>query len=34
MLSLLSLVAVIGALDAAAMKWGADSRTDDGRSNW
>ena len=34
MLSLLSLVAVIGALDAAAMKWGADSRTDDPRGNW
>jgi len=34
MLSLLSFVAVIGALDVAALKWGADSRTDDPRRNW
>jgi hypothetical protein len=34
MLSLLSFVAVLGALDAAALKWGADSRTDGARRNW
>jgi hypothetical protein len=34
MISLLSLAVVFGAVDAAAMRWGRDSRVDDGRPNW
>jgi len=34
MISLLTLVAVLGAVDAAALRWGRDSRVDDGRRNW
>jgi hypothetical protein len=34
MLSLFSLVAVLGAADFAAMRWGADSRRYDDRRNW
>jgi hypothetical protein len=34
MISLLSLVAVFGAFDVAAMRWGADSRRHDDPRNW
>jgi hypothetical protein len=34
MLSLLAFAAVFGAVDLAAMRWGRDSRVDDGRRNW
>jgi hypothetical protein len=34
MLSLFSFVAVLGALDAVALRWGADSRHQDERRNW
>jgi hypothetical protein len=34
MLSLFSFVAVLGALDVVALRWGTDSRHDDERRNW
>jgi hypothetical protein len=34
MLSLISFLAVLGAVDVAAIRWGADSRVEDGPRNW
>ena len=34
MLTLFSFVAVLGVVDLAAMRWGADSRRYDDRRNW
>jgi hypothetical protein len=34
MLSLISLLAVLGSFDAAALRWGADSRRHDDPRNW